>query len=184
MILSAARKQSSRLPLRRRAMWRSALLLILLLHLPATAKVYAMALAGEPSWSSVLLISATNLFFVLEIVFARSLHLLTDRRSVIAFLVIVALLHVGVIDRGFPDLAIAHDLNIWLAATAGGVAALRWLSPVLLACIRAAAVLFAEQRRQLARLLYRRRRGPMPALCAPDRHWLSAPLRAPPCPSM
>lgn len=162
-------------------MWRSALLLLLLLHIPATAKVYAMALAGEPSWSSVLIISATNLFFILEIVFAWSLHLLTDRRSVIAFLVIVALLHVGVIDRGFPDLEIAHNLNTWLVATAGGVLVLRWLLPALLAHIRAVAALFAEQRRQLARLLYRRRRGPMPALCAPDCHWLSAPLRAPPC---
>lgn len=184
MISLAAQRRSSRLPLRRRAIWRSALLLLLLLHIPATAKVYAMALAGEPSWSSVLLITATNLFFILEIVFAWSLHLLTDRRSVIAFLIIVVLLHVGVIDRGFPDLAIAHDLNIWLVTTAGSVAALRWLSSVLRACVRVVATMLAEQRRQLARLLYRRRRGPMPALCAPDCHWLSAPLRAPPCLSM
>lgn len=165
-------------------MWRSALLLLLLLHIPATAKVYAMALAGEPSWSSVLIISATNLFFILEIVFAWSLHLLTDRRSIIAFMVVVALLHVGVIDRGFPDLEIAHNLSTWLVTTAGSVLVLRWLSPALLAHIRAVTALFAEQRRQLARLLYRRRRGPLPALCAPDRHWLSAPLRAPPCLSM
>ena len=180
MISLAARKRNSRLPLRRRAMWRSGLLLLLLLHIPATAKVYAMALAGEPSWSSLLLISATNIFFIFEIIFAWSLHLLTDRRSVIAFIVVVALLHVGVVDRGFPDLAIAHNANILLVATAGGVAVLRWLSPGLVACILAVAAMFAEQRRLLARRLYRQRCGPIPAFCAPDCHWLSAPLRAPP----
>jgi len=180
MISFATPKRSSRLPLRRRAMWRSVLLLLLLLHIPATAKVYSMALAGDPSWTSLLLISATNLFFILEIIFARSLHLLTDRRSVIAFMVIVALLHVGVIDRGFPDLAIPSNVTVWLVATAGGLAALRWLSPMLLACIRGMAALLTEQRRQLARRHYRRRCGPISTFRSPDCHWLSSPLRAPP----
>lgn len=91
--------------LHRKSLWRMAWLLLFVMHLPATLKVYGSATAiGEPTaWSSLILLAVTNVFFVLEITFAWSLRVLSDRRCLIAFLLIVALMHAGVLDRVMPD---------------------------------------------------------------------------------
>lgn len=179
MFSLAASVRSSH-PRRRRTLWRSLWVLVLLLHAPATIKVYSMALGGEPGWSSLLLISATNLFFIFEIIFAWSLHLFSDRRSAIAFVLIVALLHVGVVDHGFPEQAIKYDLPILLVFTASSIAVGLRLAGRLLACFQGLAALLIAQRRRLARLIYRRRVEVVPVLRRPDHCWLCAPLRAPP----
>ena len=109
----------------RRGAWRIVWLAMLLLHAPVTYRVLSLAITDESKWSSALLIAATNLFFVLEIIFGWSLHVLTDRRRIIAFLVVIALLHVGVIGHAVPDFESFTDLNVWLAVSIGGVAMIR-----------------------------------------------------------
>lgn len=110
--------------LHKKSLWRMAWLLLFVMHLPATLKVYGSATAvGEPTaWSSLILLAVTNVFFVLEITFAWSLRVLSDRRCLIAFLLIVALMHAGVLDRVMPD-AIA-DQGIGLLLFVSTVAAL------------------------------------------------------------
>ncbi|MFQ5502054.1 MAG: hypothetical protein ACE5EQ_07095 [Phycisphaerae bacterium] len=178
------RSSQSAVPNRRhhKSLWRMLWVLAFLLHVPATIRIFSVAFGAESGgsgWSSVLFISVTNLFFILEIIFAWSLHLFRSRRSVVAFLVIIALLHVGVIDRAFPDLAREQEIHLWIALSAGAVVIWR-MSILLIARLR-----FAETScSALSRGSERFRRAllfePNPILPRPDRGWLSAPLRAPP----
>lgn len=100
----------------RKAIWRLVWLLIFALHLPATIKVYgSAAAAGEPTaWSSLVLLAVTNAFFILEITFAWSLRILSDRRCLIAFVLIVALMHAGVLDRVMPDAVAGQGVTLLL----------------------------------------------------------------------
>ena len=113
---SAARPLEWRRYVHRKAMWRLAWLLVFALHLPATIKVYgSAAAAGEPTaWSSLILLAVTNLFFILEITFAWSLRILSDRRCLVAFVLIVALMHAGVLDRVMPDAIADQGVNLML----------------------------------------------------------------------
>lgn len=102
--------------LHRKAIWRLVWLLLFVLHLPATVKVYGSATAaGEPTaWSSLILLAVTNIFFVVEICFAWSLRILSDRRCLIAFVLIVALMHAGVLERVMPDAMAEQGVDLVL----------------------------------------------------------------------
>lgn len=104
---------------RRRSLWRFLWVFLLVLHAPATVKVFSVAIGGESDWSSAVLMTATNIFFVLEIIFGWSLHLLSDRRSALVFLLIVAMLHAGVIDRAMPDVLGEDSMRAALLLTIG-----------------------------------------------------------------
>jgi hypothetical protein len=104
--------KTSTQPTRRAIMWRGLWALVLLLHAPITVSVFAAVWRleeGRAPWSSVLLLAASNAFFVAEICFAFSLRVLRDRRSAAVFLLVVLLIHAGVIERGFP--ALVAELN-------------------------------------------------------------------------
>ena len=102
--------------LHRKTLWRVAWLLLFVMHLPATLKVYGSATAiGEPTaWSSLFLLAITNIFFIIEITFAWSLRVLSDRRCLIAFLLIVAMMHAGVLDRVMPDAIADQGIGLLL----------------------------------------------------------------------
>ncbi|MCG8405304.1 MAG: hypothetical protein MI923_08920 [Phycisphaerales bacterium] len=164
---------------RRKSLWRLLWGLLLLIHAPATVKVFSIAFDGETGWSSVFLITATNLFFILEIIFASLLHVLSSRRNVIAFLLVVVLLHVGAIERGFPDLALLDELDLGLLLSAGLAALWRQLiAPVLCLCRFVGKA--ADHRRFFAYLLYCFHSDFIAVLRQPDCGWRSSPLRAPP----
>lgn len=114
----------------RKMLWRAVWLAVLLLHIPASFRVFSLALIGDSSWSGALLIAATNLLFILEIIFGWSLKVLTDRRRIITFLVVVALLHVGVIDHSLPGIS-RTDFSAWLVLTAGGISLLKRCTPLI-----------------------------------------------------
>ncbi len=145
---------------RRKSLWRLLWALVLLIHVPATVKVFAAAFGTQSGWSSAILIAATNLFFILEISFVWSLHLLSDRRSVIAFLLIVALLHVGVIERGVGDWSLPEGASFWMVLASGGLPLSVWLRPRVLRRLRGLWTAFARPVQQMARLLYDRRIAP------------------------
>ena len=97
---------ASQLAGRRRSYWRLFWAAVFLLHAPITFKAFATLLGPEDArtaWSSILLLTLTNAFFILEIAFAYSIRLLADRRSILVFMLVVAFLHAGVIDRNVPD---------------------------------------------------------------------------------
>src|SRR5207244_11008489 len=120
-------------PHRRRTIWRSLWLLILLAHAPATLHAFASAGNAEANWSSLFLLSASNLFFALEILFAPSLHILRDRRCAVVFILVVALLHVGVIEHAPPILALIQLPQFWLLPVLAGALAIRRLWSLLTA---------------------------------------------------
>ena len=91
---------------RRRFCWRLLWAIAFLLHVPITFKAFATLLdsdSGGTAWSSIFLLSLTNAFFVLEIAFACSIRVLSDRRSMLVFMLAIAFLHAGVIERSAPD---------------------------------------------------------------------------------
>ncbi|HPF37415.1 MAG TPA: hypothetical protein P5081_11545 [Phycisphaerae bacterium] len=168
--------------LQRKSLWRCAWLLLFVMHLPATLKVYGSATAiGEPTaWSSLILLAVTNLFFILEITFAWSLRVLSDRRCLIAFLLIVALMHAGVLDRVMPDAVAGHGIGILLfVSTAFALVVLAALSLVrqALAAFDAAGLsrLIALLRRRYSLAVFAVVRVPK---LAPHRH--ACAHRAPP----
>lgn len=168
---------------RHRGWWRLLWTAVLLAHAPATVAAVSSALAagaGREAWSSIFLLSASHLFFLFEITFAPSFRLLTDRRSAVIFLLVVALLHVGIIQHGLPELLNAHDPAFWLLLTAAGAIAWRdrWR-----AFARAIYAVLRDPGE--ARWNFRRRRFATTIVHAPARRpplsgWLRAPLRAPP----
>lgn len=167
----------------RKSVWRFAWALLLLMHVPATIKVFSVAFGAEAngsSWPSVLLITATNLFFLVEIIFACSLKLLSNRRSVIVFLLIIALLHVGVIGSGFPDLAQALDLRFWMLLSIGSLALWQLLSAVSLAISQFIPTILAEDQRQHSRCDYAAAVAPIHFAGARRMMVRTLPDRAPP----
>jgi hypothetical protein len=88
---------------RKTTLWRCFWALVLLLHAPVTWHV----IRGDhpTAWSSIVLLVLATAFFLMEVCLARCVGLINDRRSAMVFLLIIALLHVGVLERGFPVLA-------------------------------------------------------------------------------
>lgn len=167
---------------RHRTFWRLLWAAVFLLHAPITIKVFAMAMAGAEGHvgsASLLLLAASNLFFVFEIVFAASLRLVTDRRSAVAFMLVVAILHVGVIDSGFPGLVRDGDFHVWLGLSGASFVVLSGRLRTLLHqfVVRAfdAAALVA-----LIRPCYAARSIERAPSLRPQSRWRASPLRAPP----
>ena len=166
---------------RKRGSWRLLWLLVLLAHTPATVGAVTRILAPHAesgAWSSLVLLSASQLFFLVEILFAPCLKLLTDRRCAVVILLIVALLHVGVIQHG---LSTGPETQFWLLLTATGFA-----SCYLAQAVRrtlSATVGHVEACRQQAAWRYAYAAASDPAPRVPLSGWLRAPLRAPPQPN-
>lgn len=164
---------------RQKGYWRLLWLAVLIAHTPATISAVTRILAPHAEanvWSSFVLLSASHLFFLLEILFAPSLKLLTDRRCAIVFLLIVALLHVGVIQHGLPGLIAGPEANLWLLFTTVGLA---WHC-LAQAARRAVGVQFGflEACRLRAAAQYAGAASLPPK--NPHSGYLRAPLRAPP----
>jgi hypothetical protein len=119
--------------LHRRQLWRAGWAAVFLLHLPLTLKVLSAAWVVQASSyksSSLLLLLLANLFFLIEVGFAPTLRLLTNRRKAVAFALVILLLHVGVIEQrtGF---VVEHEALYCLLVGAAG--ALQWRRLVTLA---------------------------------------------------
>lgn len=167
----------------RKYAWRAFWALVLFLHAPITLQVVSAAFTpGDkaPALSSLVLLALSNAFFILEIIFACSLRVLSDRRSLLIFILIVAMLHAGAIDR-----------SLGLASN-GRLAASLFTAVLTVVGLELLAALARGLRRFLARVgpaalplferLYARRRmlaGQRPKLAALIIR-SSAPLRAPP----
>jgi hypothetical protein len=89
----------------------------------------------EVRWSSVLLLTLSNVFFLTEIWFAYSLRLLSDRRRMVAFVLVIALLHAGFIERSLPVLLAVGDVTDWLTVAVIGVCTWRFLMRELRAVV-------------------------------------------------
>lgn len=118
---------------RRQSCWRLLWLVVMLLHAPLTVGAFSALFRGDDGvrWSSLLLLALSNAFFVFEIVFAYSLRIISDRRKLIAFLIVVALLHVGLLERGMPHYF--HELlpQQWVLFAAASTLAVRFIIEVL-----------------------------------------------------
>ena len=166
-----------------RLYWRLFWLVALLGHIPVTWGAVANVLGpgvDRAAWSSLFLLTGSHLFFLLEITLSPSAKLLTDRRAAVAFLVVVALLHCGVLEHGMPGLISVENAQVWLGLTAAGAVICRskWrLVPH-----------WARTMRIVARgeyLAFRRRSYAAAVSLVlipsdPLGHWRRAPLRAPP----
>ncbi len=147
-------------------------ILVALVHVKATAIAWGpMAHRGwsDADLTQLFLLSASNLFFLLEIIFAPCLRLMSDRRAAIAFLLIVAILHAGVIEHGLPRSDSPQQLQLWICTA--GAAALAWRRLVR----------FTHQvLNVMCRATSDLRWKPRPSLAA---HWRTIPLcsRAPLC---
>ena len=142
---------------RRHAYWRVFWAVVFLLHAPITFKAFGTLLGPEDArtaWSSLLLLSLTNAFFILEIAFAYSIRILADRRSMLVFMVAVAFLHAGVIDRNVPDAVRDWSLGANLMPMAFGAVAWAILMAIALHATSIADSDAAENRRQFALLIY------------------------------
>lgn len=168
---------------RKQSYWRLFWAVVLLLHAPITINAFsAIWQSGESvRWSSILLLTLSNLFFIAEIAYAYSLRLLSDRRKVITFLVVIALLHVGLIERGMPEFIHDADLNYWLFITTAGLLSWTAIRRILEACrTRISAAQFLDLGRDAPRHRYARAALPE---CRPRqmvRGLLYLPPRAPP----
>ncbi len=168
---------------RRQSYWRLLWAVVFLLHAPITIKAFGNFLGpeeGRTAWSSILLLTLSNVFFICEIAFAYSLRILSDRRRLVAFLVVIALLHVGVLERGLPQTMPNADLNYWLLTATISVVCIRTLMQFGMAFWRQATGHAVEQRRQLARWWYALRAAPARAPVSPQAVRRFTPPRAPP----
>lgn len=119
----------------RKWLWRAVWLAVLLLHIPATFRVFSAALVDESKWSAALLILATNVFFAFEIYYCWSFKVLTDRRRVLTFLLIIALLHVGVVGHAIVIPHSAIEMTTYLLLGLGGTALLRRMASMMAALV-------------------------------------------------
>ncbi|MEK6644736.1 MAG: hypothetical protein AABZ08_12605 [Planctomycetota bacterium] len=166
----------------RKALWRSLWAVVLVCHAPLTINAFSAVLRleeGRSSGSSLLLLAASNAFFVLEILFACSLQLLSSRRNLMVFLLVVVLLHTGVFESGLPGAMTESQLLYCLLLTALGAA--DWRRLIILTvrlvsriqCVVTSS-LFWGSRRDYEYV------GDPPMRPDPGCSYLSAPLRAPP----
>jgi hypothetical protein len=138
---------------RRRSYWRLFWAVVFLLHAPITFKVFATLFGPEndrTAWSSIFLLALTNAFFIAEIAFAYSVRLVADRRSMLVFMLVVAFMHAGVIDRNVPDAVRDWSLVAGFLPMAMGALALALLLNTVLFGSAAGIADSAQRRRQLA----------------------------------
>lgn len=167
---------------RHRFAWRAFWVAALLAHAPVTLTLVQGAWAADPevSASRLIFLSACNLFCLLEIAFAPSLRLIRDRRVAIALLLVVAILHAGVIERGLPDLLAARDAQLWLFLTAAGAASLvwrRWFAALRRTLLR---LCQHQDHNQSLHSLYERSLAFLNRRPTPQSSWRILPPRAPP----
>ncbi|MFQ5429633.1 MAG: hypothetical protein ACE5E1_04905 [Phycisphaerae bacterium] len=170
--------------IRRKCFWRAFWVVVFLMHLPATVEVFSAALAGETShgtWTLLVQLVLSDLFFILEIIFASSLRLLTNGRRVLVFFLVLVLLHVAVLGMVHSDTIQDSNLWSWLVLTIFGTACalvLR-LAPASRAGARAREMTEAMRRR--SRRAYARAFEFLSLRGRPVCIWRASPLRAPPC---
>jgi hypothetical protein len=161
--------------------WRLLWAVVLLLHAPATLNAFSALWrleSGEISPSSLLTLAGSNLFFILEIAFASSLRLLSSRRNLLVFFLIIAILHVGVVERSVASHAASPALAPTLLATAVGAACWRRILQFLQALLGSQVEHDPRPRRLTD---FRSLPAGLPARRQSALAWLCAPLRAPPC---
>lgn len=166
----------------RKSLWRLAWLTVLLLHAPATLRVISLAWVDESRWSSAFLIAATNIFFIFEIVFGWSFRVLTDRRRIVTFLVIIALLHVGVMGPAIPGMT-GTELTMCLVLSFTSVALVVKLLPALVVFARGWRNLLLQPVTQTGRYRYHwvsaaRQPAPIWRFLKPSRPHRAPPLSA------
>jgi len=161
--------------------WRMLWLAALIAHAPLTAGVMAAIWrdGGDASVGRLLLIVASNLFFLIEISFAPCARAIRDRRTAVALILIVALLHSGVIDRALSFDSPAPNTELCLFATLAGAVAIGRREPwaLLAGRVRGRA---PRTTHGIANADRRRRPESRAHRAAPQAQWRSAPLRAPP----
>ncbi|MBI5763963.1 MAG: hypothetical protein HZA51_10610 [Planctomycetes bacterium] len=162
--------------------WRALWAIVLVCHAPLTINAFGSLLGlaeGRASGSSLLLLAASNAFFVLEILFACSLQLLSSRRNAIVFVLIVVLLHTGVFENRLPSAVTDSQFVYCLILTAIGAADWRRL---LSLATRAARFITSVLVPENVRPYQTGNRGECESLLRPRpiRSYLSIPPRAPP----
>ena len=161
----------------RRLWWRVLWAAVLVLHAPATLHALA-GLSNPPAGyrSSILLLAASNTFFILEIVFAWSLRLLSNRRNLLVFALVIVMLHVGVMEQ--RGLIRASDAQWLYCLLLTGIGACEWNRVIRWASNQIDRLSIATvERPRPARRIDLNELVPPDPLAA----WRAAPLRAPPC---
>lgn len=160
-----------------RLWWRVLWAAVLILHGPAT--IGALLSLWHPSQghrSSILLLVASNSFFILEVIFAWSLRLFSSRRNLLVFALIIVLLHVGVMEqRGLIRSSDAQWIYCLLLTGIGACqwsAIIRWAAGRIDRTASPGQTLTRPVRRVVLNMLV-----PLD----PQATWRAAPLRAPPC---
>lgn len=165
----------------RRLWWRAFWAMMLLFHAPATLAALMSLGGGESAGlSQCLLLLTSNLFFIFELIFVSSLRLLQDRRCALVLLLIIALIHTGIIERGLPASDIMGSARPLLFFAMIGA-----MGGVLLTFARTIASRLTTIVADWRRLLISRRRYayatvPASSVRRPQCGWRSSPLRAPP----
>jgi hypothetical protein len=182
--MTSATERTKANSLKRRQMWwRLAWAVVLLLHAPLTFKAFSGLWrlgSGDVGWSSLLLLTISNAFFILEILFARCQRIITNRRAMVVLLLIVALVHVGVIDRAAPGLLAQADVHRFLLLAGLGVVGLDRILRIVAARSMEIALDWREALRQLSRLFYHRLHQGRALRPAPITLRAGPALRAPP----
>src|SRR5438045_5420322 len=89
----SARTTLDSLKCRKVLLWRCFWALVLVLHAPITWHVVvSAALKHQASLSSIALLTLANAFFLMEICVPQCIGLVRDRRTAVAFMLIIALL--------------------------------------------------------------------------------------------
>lgn len=166
-----------------RRTWRAFWVVVLLCHAPLTLRALTTFWGHDActaDWSRLILLSACNLFFILEIAFAPCLRLVADRRAAVALLLIVAILHTGVIESHLPDVLAMRGAQFWITLTVIGAAAcirrmIRLAAATLCRLIAAISTPPCENFRTYSTCSTRTRK-PRPIQSG----WRFSPMRAPP----
>src|SRR5262245_35933328 len=165
---------------RRRMAWRLFWIGIAAAHLRATLGAWGVVGHGptaDADWTRIIVLSAVNLFFLLEIVFAPCLRFLSDRRAMVALLLVVVMLHAGVIQHAVPEFVLVRDLPLWASVTIAGAVVWRRI----LAMLRTSPSISTSPDANYATSQFRW--IDIPPVVFPRNPlsgWLRAPLRAPP----
>jgi len=91
-------------------------------HTPAWIGACASVPGGEPRLLGGVVLTLTQVFFVLKLVDARWLRFSADRRATVGLVAVVALLHAGVLERAVGHFTEA-ELASEFAVLSGGLAA-------------------------------------------------------------
>jgi len=166
-----------------RLYWRLFWLVALLGHIPVTWGAVANVLGpgvDRTAWSSLFLLTGSHLFFLLEITLSPSARLLTDRRAAVAFIIVVALLHSGILEHGMPELISVDNAQVWLGLTAAGAVVWRFKWRLVPHWARTMHVVAGHERLAFRRRSYAAAVSLVLIPSDPLGHWRRAPLRAPP----